>query len=154
MQVESAARGLRKANRLGGVISLLVLVLCILIFLFRLGGMSGVEQLLGIVFLATAIPIAYLLFSAGSLHRSRLYYIQIGAILTFILLELLLDYILKIEFRSVKWMTVLYVMFFFAGTGGLIGIASLAGKRWSATAIVLFLLMTLLAFWQRGKTGM
>jgi hypothetical protein len=34
------------------------------------------------------------------------------------------------------------------------GVISLAGKRWSAAAIVLFLLMTLLAFWQRGKTGM
>jgi hypothetical protein len=154
MQVESAAIGLRKANRLGGVISLLVLVLCILIFLFRLGGQTGVEHWLGVAFLATAIPFAYLLFTAGSLHRSRLFYIQVGAILAFILLELLLDYIFKIEFRSLKWMTVLYVMFFFAGTGGLIGIASLAGKRWSIAAIILFLLMTLLAFWQRGETGM
>ena len=103
MQVESWALDVRKANRLGGIISLLVLVLCILLF---------------------------------------------------ILLELLFDYIFQIEFRSVKWMTVLYVMFFFAGTGGLIGIASLTGKRWSTAAIVLFLLMTLLAFLQRGITGM
>ena len=51
-------------------------------------------------------------------------------------------------------MTILYVMFFFAGTGGLIGIASLAGKKWGTIAIVLFVLMTFLAFWQRAKTGM
>jgi len=51
-------------------------------------------------------------------------------------------------------MTILYVMCFFAGTGGLIGIASLAGKRWGTAAIVLFLVMTFLAFFQRAKTGM
>jgi len=70
------------------------------------------------------------------------------------LIELCLDYIFKLDFRNVKWMTVLYVTFFFAGTGGLIGIASLAGKWWGAVAIVLFLLMAFLAFWQRAKTGM
>ena len=62
--------------------------------------------------------------------------------------------ILIIDFRSIKWMTILYVMFFFAGTGSLIGIASRAGKRWGAVAIALFLAMTFLAFWQRAKTGM
>lgn len=143
-----------KTNRLGGIISLLALVLCILIFIFRLGGMPVVERGLGIVFLCTGLPFFYLLLGAKRLHRPGLYYIQLGAILAFILLELNLDYMFQIDFRNVKWMTIMYVMFFFAGTGGLIGIASLAGKFWSYAAIVLFLLMTALAFWQRAKTGM
>jgi len=142
------------ANRVGAVVSLLVLFLCIFIFLFRLKGMPGVEWWLGVVFLLTALPFTYLLISARSLNRSRLYYIQLGAILLFILLELLLDYIFQIDFRSVRWMTILYVMFFFAGTGGIIGIASLSGKRWGIAAIILFLVMTILAFWQRAITGM
>jgi hypothetical protein len=69
-------------------------------------------------------------------------------------MELFLDYVFKIDFRNVLWLTISYVIFFFAGTGGLIGIASLAGKRWGTVAIVLFLIMTFLAFWQRAKTGM
>ena len=145
---------LHKSNRLGGIISLLALVLCILIFVFRLGGMPVVERGLGIVFLCTGIPFFYLLLGAKRLHRPRLYYIQLGTILTFIVLEMFLDYAFQLDFRNVKWMTILYVMFFFAGTGGLIGIASLAGKSWTYAAIVLFLLMTALAFWQRAKTGM
>lgn len=145
---------LHKSNILGGIISLLTLVLCILIFVFRLCGMPEVERWLGIVFLTTSIPFTYLLFTAWTQKRRRLYYIQTGAILAFILLELLLDYIIQIDFRHIKWMTILYVMFFFAGTGGLIGIASQAGKNWTYAAIFLFLLMTALAFWQRAKTGM
>jgi hypothetical protein len=145
---------IHQANRLGGIISLMALALCILIFVFRLAGKPGVERWLGVLFMTTAIPFAYLLLGAGGFQRSRLYFIQFGAILAFIILELLVDYIFQIEFRTVRWMTILYVMFFFAGMGGLIGIAGLAGKNWAYAAIVLFLLMTALAFWQRAKTGM
>jgi hypothetical protein len=145
---------INKVNRLGGISSLILLGLCILIFVFRLAGYPVIERCLGWFFLAMALPFAYLLVSARALKRPAIFYIQVVAILFFILIELLLDYIFNVEFRNVKWMTVLYVMFFFAGTGGLIGIASLEGKRWSALAIVLFLLMTFLAFWQRAKTGM
>jgi hypothetical protein len=47
--------------------------------------------------------------------------------------EALLDYILKVDFRSVSWMVISYVMLFFAGTGDLMGV---------------------LAFVQRAVTGM
>ena len=145
---------IHKANRLGALSSLIALGLCVLIFVFRLAGYPVIERWLGLFFLATALPFTYLLVTAREIKRPFIFYIQVSAILLFILIELCLDYIFNIDFRNIKWMTVLYVMFFFAGTGGLIGIASLAGKRWGAVAIVLFLIMTFLAFWQRAKTGM
>jgi hypothetical protein len=141
-------------NRLGALVSLVTLLLCILIFVFRLRGMAVTERWLGILFMAMAIPFSYLLITANSFERPAIYYIQLTAILLFILIELILDYIFKIDFRKVPWMTIGYVMFFFAGTGGLIGIASQAGKGWTMLAVVLFLLMTFLAFFQRAKTGM
>ena len=145
---------LHLANRFGAIVSLVTLALCILIFVFRLRGMAVTERWLGWFFIAMALPYAYLLVRAGAHQRPSIFYVQLGAILFFILIELCLDYIFKIEFRNIKWMTILYVTFFFAGTGGLIGIASLAGKQWGAAAIILFLLMAFLAFWQRAKTGM
>jgi len=145
---------INKADRLGGVLSLLALGLCILIFVFRLSGLPVIEQYMGVLFMATSIPFTYLLITAKAFQRPSIYYVQLLAILLFIIIELCLDYIYKIDFRNIKWMTISYVIFFFAGTGGLIGIASRAGKRWGATAIVLFLVMTILAFWQRAKTGM
>jgi len=72
----------------------------------------------------------------------------------FLIMELLLDYVLKVDFRNIKWITITYVMFFFAGTGGMIGIASQASKVFAIIAILLFLIMTILAFVQRAKTGM
>jgi hypothetical protein len=152
--MEMAGLDIHKANVLGGIMSLLVMVLCILIFVFRLNNMPVVERWLGILFMAMAFPFGYLLLGARGLHRPPLYFLQMGTILAFIFLELFLDYIFQFDFRRVKWMTLVYVMFFFAGTGGLIGVASLAGKPWMYAAIALFLLMTGLAFWQRAKTGM
>lgn len=145
---------IHRANTLGGIISLFALGMCILIFLFRLGNIPVIERWLGILFLATAIPFTYLFITAGTFQRPVIYYIQLLAILLFIIIELLLDYIFIIEFRKIRWMTITYVIFFFAGTGGLIGIASQAGKTWTMVAVVLFLIMTFLAFFQRAKTGM
>jgi len=136
------------------VVSLIALALCILIFVFRLSGFPQIEHYLGILFLLTGVPFLYLLFLARTHQRPAIFYIQISAILLFILIELFLDYLFNIDFRNINWMTILYVMFFFAGTGGLIGIASQAGKKWGTAAIVLFLIMTFLAFFQRAKTGM
>ncbi|NOR33216.1 MAG: hypothetical protein GQ579_00900 [Bacteroidales bacterium] len=145
---------INRTNRVGGVVSLITLALCILIFAFRLGGYPEIESFLGILFLLCGVPFLYLLFLARTHQRPTIFYIQISAILLFILMELFLDYVFKIDFRNILWLTISYVIFFFAGTGGLIGIASLAGKRWGTVAIVLFLIMTFLAFWQRAKTGM
>jgi hypothetical protein len=145
---------LHRANTLGGIVSLFAMGLCILIFLFRLGGLLKIERWLGILFLATAIPFTYLLITAGKFQRPVIYYIQLLVILLFMLIELSLDYIFIIDFRKVRWMTITYVIFFFAGTGGLIGIATQAGKTWTMIAVVLFLIMTFLAFFQRAKTGM
>ena len=50
-------------------------------------------------------------------------------------------------------MVILYVTLFFAATGGMIGVASLAGKFWMYTTIGTFFIMVFFAFYQRHKTG-
>jgi hypothetical protein len=83
-----------------------------------------------------------------------LYYLQIGLMLAWLVVELLLDYVLKINFRAVRWMVIGYVTLFFAGSGGMLGVASLAGRGWIIPAGILFLVMAALAFIQRAVTGM
>jgi len=106
------------------------------------------------LFLLTFIPIVFLLLNANELQRPTIYYIQLGLMLAFIVVEFLLDYLFKVNFRNTRWMVITYVTLFFAATGGMIGIASLSGKIYSVIAIILFLIMIFLAFYQRVKTGM
>jgi len=46
------------------------------------------------------------------------------------------------------------IMLFFGATGGMIGVASLAGKKWAVITTISFLIMAVLAFVQRQVTGM
>jgi hypothetical protein len=68
--------------------------------------------------------------------------------------ELVVDDILQVDFRSANWAVIPYVMFFFAATGGMIGVASQAGKSWAITTVIVFFIMAILAFIQRGITGL
>ena len=143
-----------KLNLLGACVAIIILVASCLVFVFRLSNHQTAEYWAGVVILLTAIPLIYLIYASLPMKRPTLYYVQLGLMIGFILLELVLDYLLKVDFRHTKWMVISYVTIFFASTGGMIGVASQAGRTWAIAAVILFLVMTALAFWQRAKTGL
>ena len=61
---------------------------------------------------------------------------------------------LKVEFRQARWAVIAFVTLFFAATGGMLGVAALAGRGWLVAAIPMYLAMGVLAFVQRAVTGM
>jgi hypothetical protein len=145
---------LEKTNLLGAIVAVAFFASAILVFSFRLAGKPQVGYAIGYFEFLLALPMIYLLLTGPRLQRPALYYIPIGLMLAWLLAEALLDYILKVDFRSVRWMVISYVMLFFAGTGGLMGVAANAGWRWTLGAGILFLVMAVLAFVQRAVTGM
>ena len=145
---------LEKTNLLGAVTAIAFFVSAILVFTFRLLGKPQYGQWIGYFEFLLAVPLIFLIVKAPQLGRPTLYYIQIACMLAWLVLEALLDYILKVDFRQVRWMVISYVVLFFAGTGGMLGVASNAGRGWSISAIILFLIMAVLTFVQRAVTGM
>jgi hypothetical protein len=145
---------LEKTNLLGAVVAVAFYVSAILVFIFRLLGKPQIGLWVGYFEFLLAIPMIILLLTAPQLERPALYYLQIGCMLAWLVVEVLLDYILKIDFRNVRWMVISYVVLFFAGTGGMLGVARNAGRGWSILGIILFLIMAILAFVQRAVTGM
>ncbi len=141
-------------NVLGAVIALAFYSSAILVFALRLLGQPQAGHSVGYFELLLAVPLMYLLYTGPLLQRPALYYIQIGCMLAWLVVEALLDYILRIEFRNVQWMVISYVVLFFAGSGGMLGVAAEAGRGWSIAAIVLFLIMAVLTFVQRRVTGL
>ena len=140
-------------NLLGALCAIWIYVFSILVFIARLKDKPQIESTFGIISFLSAIPLLYLLITAPQHNRELLYYIQIGMMLLWIIVEIIIDYILKLDFRQdMKWV-IPYVMLFFAGAGGMLGVAALAGSGWLITAVVLFFLMAGLAFYQRAKTG-
>ncbi len=142
---------IQNANHLGASLTLAIYILYSLIFVFRFFPNPKAQYWLGIALLLTSIPLVFLLLSAGQFQRPTIYYVQIGTMLAFLVAEFLLGCLFKIDFRSNPWITIPYVMLFFAGTGGMIGVASYSGKWATITAIILFFIMSLFAFFVHIK---
>jgi hypothetical protein len=145
---------LEKTNLLGAIVAVLLYVSAIMVFIFRMLKKPDISHGFGIFEFFLLVPLVYLLLTAPQFDRPALYYIQVGLMITWLILELFIDYILKIDFRQIRWAVIGYVMLFFAGTGGMLGVASLAGQGWMIVASILFLIMAILAFVQRAVTGM
>jgi len=143
-----------QADVLGGVVTLVIYGSSILVFCLRLWGKAEWGQWAGGGWLLTALPLGYLLVTAPHFERPPLYVIQVGLMLIFVLVVLLLDYVLQIEFRQTRWAVIAFVMLFFGANGGMLGVAALAGRGWLFAAVPLYLIMGVLAFVQRAVTGM
>ncbi len=102
---------------------------------------SDLVRKLGIVVIALAIPVAFTLVSyllAGGPLRILLY---LAAILVYILLELVLDFILKIEFRKKPAIHIPYIIIFYIACFGFIGVSFSIDKTWGYVVSVSFWIM-------------
>ena len=122
------------------------------IFISRIYNKRRIEYWLGIFFIFTIIPLIFLLVEAITFERSLLYFIQIILMIAFIILELILDYIIKPDFREKKKTLIPYITLFYASTGGMIGVAGQSGKTWSIITINTFLLMVIFSLIMHIKT--
>ena len=141
-------------NTVGAITTNVYFVLIIGVFSMRLAGHLEASRWIGLSSLLIVLPLLYLLVNAFRTDRPAIYLLWLGLMILFLIVELLIDYVLRLEFRSVRWATILYVMFFFGDTGGMIGVAAQAGKWWTTATAVMFLIMAALAFVQRANTGL
>ncbi len=144
-----------RANDLVGAITVNAYFLTVIaVFAWRLLGRADIARWIGLASSLAVIPLAYLLVNAFRDSRPPMYFVWVALAAAFVIGELVIDYVLRLEFRSVQWATITYVVVFFAATGGMIGIAAQVGRWWAAVTAVIFLAMAVLAFVQRAKTGM
>ena len=74
--------------------------------------------------------------------------------IVFIIVEFIVDWYPKVDFRDNLSIVIPYVMLFFGAIGGMIGVSSIAGKKWIIVTVITFLITFFLAFIQRSVTGM
>ena len=145
---------LQGSNLLGAAVTMVLYLSTIVIFAFRLAGRPQTGHSIGYVQLLMVIPLGFLLWKGPELGRSPLYYVQTGLMVVFLLVELLVDYVLKVDFRGIRWAVIVYVVLFFAASGGMLGVAAKNGAAWTIASAALFLIMAAMAFIQRAVTGM
>ena len=148
------AQGGEAANLIGAITAVAYNVMIIALLAARLAQRPRLKYWLGAVAICSVIPLTFLLVVGRSANRPPIYFGWIGLMLFFQIVELMLDYILEFEFRSVRWMAITYVMLFFGATGGMIGVAAQAGKGWVIAAALTWLVMAALSFIQHAITGL
>jgi hypothetical protein len=145
---------IKRINILGAILANAINLSTILVFIFRLLDKPETAHWIGIITELSIFPLIYLLYTARQFQRRRIYYLWIGLMIVFVIVEFLVDWYPKFDFRDNLSIVIPYVMLFFGATGGMIGVASLAGKRWTLVTLITFLTMFVLAFIQRSVTGM
>ncbi len=143
----------RRDDLLGAIVALVVLVSSIITFSVRILFDAPPGHWIGVPILLMSFPLAFLLFRAPAEGRPLLYYVQIGSMLVWIVVLFILDYVLGSDWRDEQWVVIPFVTLYFAGLGGMVGVASKAGRVWAVTSIVLFFVAAALAFIQRAVTG-
>lgn len=138
---------------LGAIVAHVIFISSIITFSSRLIFGLKPGHWVGIPILLMVFPLGYLLLKAPELDRPFLYYVQVSIMLVWLIVLFLVDYVLRYDFRQTQWMVISFVVLAYAGLGGMIGIAALAGRGWTISAIILFLTAAILGFVQRAVTG-
>lgn len=99
----------------------------IAIFLVRARGMVQAERRIGLAQIALAVPLAAVVIYNAAHGRTWWTMVLPGLLVAFLLLELLLDYILKIDFRAM-WLLGPYLLLFYTALMGMIGYAFLTAE--------------------------
>ena len=143
-----------KIDLLGAIVAHIIFISSIITFSARMIFKVQPGHWIGIPILLMVFPLGYLLVMAPRFNRPILYYIQVSIMIVWLVVLFLVDYIYKVDFRQTQWIVISYVMLYFAGAGGMIGVAALAGKGWTISAVILFFIAAILAFVQRAVTGL
>ena len=142
-----------KLDLLGAIAAHIIFISSIVTFSARILLKTSPGNWIGIPLLLMVFPLGYLLYTAPRFDRPLIYYIQVITMVIFLIVLFLVDYIFKFDFRQTQWMVISFVMLYFAGMGGMIGISSHAGRGWTISAIVLFFIAGIMAFVKRAITG-
>jgi hypothetical protein len=117
-------------------------------------GRPRLVRTLGVLTLSLAIPFAIVFVRYMIVGRGLRIAIYFGFVFLYILVELLLDFILKIEFRH-KWIShVPYIVLEYAALFGLIGISFAIGPTWGYLVSISFWMLLgslIYLYWGRRR---
>jgi hypothetical protein len=111
-------------------------------------------RLFGSIVICLAIPLAVVFISYLISGRALWIMIYLGFILLYIFVELLLDFILKIEFREKLILHIPYIILFYVASFGFIGISFSIDRTWGYIVSITFwavLGSLIYLYWGRKK---
>ncbi len=122
------------------------------VFFSRAKGLRQVEWYLGIAVLLLALPVALCVIVNSSAKREWWTYILPIFLLTFCLLEFLLDYIIKSDFRSTDFVWI-YLAIFYLASLAMIGYSFVVSQACGFLTLVTYFIALIAAWYSHAGVG-
>ena len=113
------------------VVSIANLINIIMVFLFvaRISGLPQIEKVFGIVAVVMGFSLGYIAFLNKKNNRHKWTTVLLVPIFLFFVVELVLDYILELDFRNTAIVGP-YILLYYIGLWALIGYSFQFDKKW------------------------
>lgn len=119
-----------------GMANLINLVMAGL-FAARISGLTQVQKALGIVAMTMGFVLGYIAFLNKKNERGKWFSYLLIPIFLFFIVELILDYVLALDFRSTAIVGP-YILLYYVGLWGLIGYAFMVNKKWGFVTLATY----------------
>jgi len=122
------------------------------VFLSRSGGLRGIEWILGIIIALIALPVTMGIIVNVTAKRDWWTYVLPTHLVLYCLLEFILDYVIKVDFRNTGFLWFYLILFYIASLGMIgysFGVSRLAGFITLGT----YLLGLLASWYSYSKIG-
>ena len=128
-----------KMDLLVFIIANLINISIMVIFYVRSKGYKTAEFLLGLFCIIMGLPICLVMVLNILNHRDWWRTVLLIPVFIFLIIELLYDYILKIDFRKTAFVGP-YIIIFLIGLNGLIGYSFLIGRLYGLITLITYFL--------------
>jgi hypothetical protein len=108
--------------------------------LSKLNQMTLVQQI-GVPIIALIIPFSYTLYTFLKRNESKKVMVSNSLIIIYLLLELILDYVLRIPFRENLLLHVPYILLFYAAEFSILGVSFRLNRRLGLVVLASFLML-------------
>lgn len=134
------------------LIANLVNILLIGIFLSRPWGLKRVERVLGLVSIALALALGFTVVMNALGGREWWTVVLPSLLAAFLIVELILDYILRLPFRSSRLLGP-YLLLYYLSLMGMIGYAFLVSEAYGFITLATYFLNLLATWYSYSKVG-
>jgi hypothetical protein len=107
------------------------------LFAARMSGLSQTQYTLGIAALVMGFSLGYMAYLNKKAKRDKWLTYLLMPIVLFFVVELIVDYVLALDFRSTVWVGP-YILLYYAGLWGLIGYAFKVTAKWGFVTLATY----------------
>jgi hypothetical protein len=116
------------------------------IFISRSKGVNQLEYILGVFSIVMIFPLSIAVILNLLARREWWSFLLPIPIILFLILELILDYLLKIDFRSTTLVWP-YIAIYFIGLNGMVGYSFLIEKRYGFVTLITYFINLFMTFY-------